>query len=390
MAFIPSTVKTFLRRINWTNTLFLTLTPLIGITGLVLILIYGTLFTSTLVLAGVLTLLTGLAVTTGYHRLFSHKAYRTIAPVRVLLLLFSASVFEGSALEWCSDHRRHHCYTDTDRDPYGVNKGFWHAHMGWLLFLNTQLRNFDNVADLAADPLLRLQHRFFVPLATFMGFLLPTAIAWCWGDPWGGLIIAGFLRIVFLQQMTFCINSVCHTFGERSFQEQASARNNWLAAFLTFGEGFHSFHHQFPSDYRNGIRSYDFDPSKWLIRALAYLGLAKDLKRVRNEQIIRFRIHAEENKMLAQIKNYSLENFVQPIRDRVLKSAAYLEQLEKDYHEYKNNKILYFQNNMNKYRLHLKAQRRRLKKAHLELNNSLLQWAELMRGVLPEKISIPS
>lgn len=370
----------FLKRINWTIGLFVTLTPLVAIIGTTVIIMHGHVVSTTIYFSLILALLTGLSVTGGYHRLFAHKAYHTIWPVRLLFLLFAASGFEGSALEWCTDHRSHHRYTDTDKDPYGVDKGFWHAHMGWLFFLDTSKRDFTNVEDLMKDPLIRFQHRFFVPLAFFMGFIMPMALAACWGDIWGGLFIAGALRIAFLQQMTFCINSVCHWFGKTSYSTTQSARDNWFAAFFTFGEGFHSFHHQFANDYRNGVRAYDFDPTKWLIRSLAFLGLAKDLRTVSKEQIIRYRIRAEENKMLQQVKCYSEEHFIQPLRDRILQMAAYIEKLEKDYQILKSKKMEHFQVEMTKYHLRLKVQKRRLRRAHSELKTTLALWGQLMRG----------
>lgn len=368
------------KRINWTISLFIVLTPLLAIIGTALIIVYGHLVTATLYLTLILSIITGLAVTGGYHRLFAHKSYQSPWLVRLLFLIFAAGCFEGSALEWCTDHRRHHRYSDTDNDPYGVDKGLWHAHMGWLFTLDPSKRDFSNVEDLLQDPLVKWQHRFFVPLGLFMGFIFPMAIAACWGDAWGGLIIAGALRIAFLQQMTFCINSLCHWFGKSSYSTTQSAKDNWMTAFLTFGEGFHSFHHQFANDYRNGVRPYDFDPTKWLIRSLAYLGLAKNLKKVSKEQIIRYRIRAEESEMMQQLKLYSQEHFIEPLRERILSIALYVEKLEKDYRALKTLKIQNFHMEIAKYRLKLKAQKRRLRRAQIELKTTMKIWAQLMRS----------
>ncbi len=354
------------KRINWTNTLFLTITPLIAIFGTLFIILNHQFHSGTAWLALGMTIVTGLSVTAGYHRLFSHRTYKASWPVRVFFLLFGAGAFEGSAVEWCTDHRRHHLYTDTDKDPYNIKKGFWYAHLGWLIFLDTSKRDFNNVKDLTNDPLVKFQHRFFVFLAFIMGFGLPMAIASLWGDPWGGLIIAGALRIAFLQQMTFCINSVCHMFGKRTYSEKLSARDNWFTALFTFGEGFHNFHHQFMFDYRNGIRFYDFDPSKWLIRGLAYLGLVSELKCVSQKQLLQYRIRNEEHQLIHVVKQHSeallhsVEHWLYPLRDRILKTAAYIEHLEM--------------------KVHIDRQYKQLKEARSELRKLLLHWSQVIRN----------
>jgi len=377
------------RRINWTNTLFLTLTPLVAIIGTVLIVISGHLSGATVVLAILFMGATGIAITAGYHRLFSHRSYKTIWPIRLLYLLFGAACFEGSVLEWCTDHRKHHLYVDTPKDPYNINQGFWYAHIGWLIFLDTSKRDFKNVSDLADDPLVRFQHRFFVPLAIVMGFLLPAAIASLWGDFWGGLIIAGALRITLNQHLTFCINSVCHTFGKRNYSEQQSARDNWITALFTYGEGFHNFHHQFMFDYRNGIRFYHFDPAKWLIATLSFLRLATDLKQASCKQIIRYVVRVDESHVLTQIKQYSgsitqyAERFIQPLREAVLQAATRLEQLEEDYMALKQRKMDYLKGKMADYHSHLRAQKNQLKMARSELATALARWQDFLKKPLP-------
>lgn len=280
-------------KVNWTNTLFLILTPLVGIVGTILLVIFGNVHWPTWLLAGIFAIISGLSVTAGYHRLFSHVSYKAHWIVRLIFMLFGAGTFEGSVLEWCTDHRNHHRYTDTEKDPYNINQGFWYAHIGWLMLLDKNKRDFSNVADLAADPLLSFQNRFFVPLAVIMGFILPTGIAALWGDPLGGLIIAGALQITINHHSTFCINSVCHYFGKRTYSDRQSARDHWFTALFTFGEGFHNFHHQFALDYRNGIRAYDFDPTKWLIWGLSRIGLATDLKRVSADRIMVYKENSD-------------------------------------------------------------------------------------------------
>jgi stearoyl-CoA desaturase (delta-9 desaturase) len=367
------------RHINWTNLLFLTLTPLIAIVGTVFIVATGVLHVATVVLAFVLFLLVGMCITMGYHRLFSHQSYRLVWPLRLFFAIFGAAAFEGSVLEWSTDHRNHHRHTDTEKDPYNINQGFWYAHIGWLFTLDTSKRDFSNVEDLQQDPILRFQHRFFIPLAVFMTFVLPVAIASLWGDPLGGFIIAGFFRLVMSHHVTFCINSVCHVFGKRTYREQ-SARDNWFTAFFTFGEGYHNFHHQFAMDYRNGVRAWDFDPGKWLIWTFSRLGMATDLKSVSREQMIRYRVKAEEEKVLTYAKARSeqfmdqISSLIAPLRDRTLEIAAQVDALEQSYKTLKQQKMTYIKDKMEEYRGMVKREREHLKRAQADLKHALINW----------------
>ena len=123
---------------------------------------------------------------------------------------------------------------------------------------------------------LRLQDRYYAVLAIGLGLVLPTAIASLWGDPWGGLLVAGVLRGAILLQATFCVNSLAHLVGRKRYDPSVSARDSLVTALVTFGEGYHSFHHRFPFDYRNGIGWWQYDPSKWLIWSLSRLRLVSE------------------------------------------------------------------------------------------------------------------
>lgn len=264
--------------INWVNLVFFILTPVISVVGLIWRYQVDTIPLATWFLAVVMFYMTGLGITAGYHRLFSHKTYQASWPVRLGVLLFGGATFEASALWWASEHRYHHQFVDTDRDPYGINKGFWYAHIGWLVKRKDERTDFANVPDLKKDRLVMWQHRYYLPLALFVSFGLPVGLGFLWGDPWGAFFLAGVARIVFVQHWTWCINSVAHTFGTRPYSDRHTAKDNWLAAFFTYGEGYHNFHHEFPSDYRNGIRYYQYDPTKWLIASWSFLGMASALK----------------------------------------------------------------------------------------------------------------
>ena len=178
---------------------------------------------------------------------------------------------------------------DDDDDPYCISKGLFHAHIGWLLFKLDPGPPFDNVADLQKDPLIMWQHRNIHWIAASVSFVLPTAIGYAWGG-WrsalGAFLIAGVARLVVLQHCTFCINSLCHYLGTRPYSSKCSARDSWLMAIVTLGEGYHNYHHEFQHDYRNGVKPWQIDPTKWLIWILSQFGLVRKLRRVPNEKIV--------------------------------------------------------------------------------------------------------
>jgi len=241
---------------------------------------------------------TGLSITMGYHRLFSHLSFKAKWPVKLFVLIFGSAAFENSTYDWVSDHRRHHKHVDEDEDPYDITKGFMYAHMGWMMFKLRPDPPQDNVADLEKDPLVMWQHRYTHLIGVVFGFGLPTLIGALYGwfhfgtfhemsvQALGGFLIAGVLRIVCVQHSTFCINSVCHTLGTRPYSTRCSARDSGLVALVTFGEGYHNFHHEFQHDYRNGVKFWQFDPTKWSIWTLSKLGLTTDLRRVPASRIL--------------------------------------------------------------------------------------------------------
>jgi stearoyl-CoA desaturase (delta-9 desaturase) len=231
-----------------------------------------------MLLAACLYLLCGLSITAGYHRLFAHRSYRASAGVRWALLVFGAATFQNSALSWSADHRAHHADTDGPGDPHAIVRGVWFAHVEWLFRRREASADVTRLADLWAVRSIRLQHRWYLVVAIGVGLVLPTAIAAQWGDPWGGLFVAGFLRAGVMLQATFCVNSLAHLVGTARYDTRSSARDSVITALVTFGEGYHSFHHRFPFDYRNGVRWWQYDPSKWTIWTLAHVGLAHRLR----------------------------------------------------------------------------------------------------------------
>ena len=239
---------------------------------------------------------TGTSITLGYHRLFSHKAFRAKWPVKLFVLLFGAAAFENSALWWSSGHRKHHKHVDTDEDPYDITKGFFWAHIGWLMFKLKPETPMDNVKDLRKDKLVMWQHNWVHPISFSVSFIIPALIGYGYArltgnlEPMvgalGGFLIPGVARVVMVQHATFCINSLCHMIGKRPYSTSHTARDSWIAAIFTMGEGYHNYHHEFEWDYRNGVKPWQLDPSKWFIWTLSKIGLASDLKRVANERIL--------------------------------------------------------------------------------------------------------
>lgn len=273
-------VSSLSRPLNWRNILWLAGSLLLCGVGVPVTLLYFGVS-----LLGVLVFLAScvpaaICITAGYHRLFSHRSYDASAIVRFFYLVIGAAAFEGSALEWARDHRRHHRSVDTDQDPYSIEKGFFFAHMGWLFRQSTPARYEDYPLDLRLDPLVGWQHRYYLPLVVLVGLVLPTIIGHMMGSAWQGFLYGGVLRAVVTQHSTFLINSLSHFAGTRPFSLTNSARDNILMAFLAHGEGYHNFHHRFQTDYRNGYRWYHWDPTKWLIQSLRVLGLVRKLRTV--------------------------------------------------------------------------------------------------------------
>lgn len=276
------------RKIDWVNTLFIGSAHLLALWG-VLHMIFVQFSWWTVGLGLVWMGACSVSITGGYHRLFSHPTYKAIAPLRLFYLLFGAASAQNSALKWSSDHRIHHTKTDTEEDPYNILQGFWWAHVGWVLHKESDGLQESRVKDLSADPLIRFQHRWYIPLAILMGVLLPAGLGMLWGDALGAVLIAGFLRLVIQWHATFSVNSFAHYVGSRPYCLKGTARDSFLTALITLGEGYHNFHHRFQSDYRNGVRWHHFDPTKWWVFVLSKVGVCRDLKRVPKETIQRAR-----------------------------------------------------------------------------------------------------
>ncbi|MBI3298667.1 MAG: fatty acid desaturase [Elusimicrobia bacterium] len=324
-------------KLNWVNTLFLTVTPA---AALVLCAVYISrhgLVWADFAVFFTMYILTGMGVTAGYHRHFSHRSYDCHPAVRVFFALFGAAAIQNSALRWCRDHRIHHHKVDRDEDPYNIKKGFFWAHMGWIFYENPQDEDFTVAPDLARDPLLRWQERHYIAIVGLVGFALPAALGALYGRPFAGFLFGGLLRVVVVQHLTFCINSLAHYVGSRPYSVDNSARDSWWLAFLTYGEGYHNYHHRFAADFRNGIRWWHFDPTKWFIQGLARVGLAWRLREYREEHILKAKLETQLKLAHAKLETAPAEISE---RLRVRLDAARL-QLEAAFKEWEDAKARY-------------------------------------------------
>lgn len=270
--------------IRWTAAIFIPVITLIGVIGTPFYIYHYGVTTSELVLFFFYFFATGMSITVGYHRLFAHNAFKAHPIARFLLLFFGSGTFEKSVLRWASQHRQHHQHTDTELDPHSVKRGFWFCHVGWIMFYKHNVE-YGNVKDLQQSKLIQHQHDHYDAWSVTSGIIVPMLIGVWIGHPLGAFVMAVCLRLTLVMNAAFLINSYAHMVGSKEFDPNSSASDHWLGAIITNGEGYHSFHHRFPNDYRNGYRWYHWDPSKWFIYLLSITGLASNLKRTSEEKI---------------------------------------------------------------------------------------------------------
>lgn len=334
---------------------------------------WGMILTST-----VLLYLTGLSITAGYHRYYAHRTFRTNSIVEGILLFFGSMAGQGSALRWGFDHRMHHAHVDTDDDPYSIKKGFWYAHFLWIL---EKPKAIDPkvVPDLMKNELVQFQHRHFPLLMTLTNGLVILVVGWLLNDYWGAFFLACWTRLFFLHHFTWFINSLAHTWGDKPFCQEQTAVNNYIIALLTFGEGYHNFHHVFSNDYRNGIRWYQFDPTKWLIWTLSKLGLANGLKRM-DPFTIKKRLVIERKELLLErlcelwyVKKDELEKKVLELSDRIVKKISETNQLMEQYRQALKE---------DKERERLKEFKRQIQQMKRDLKQDWRQWVALSHNIL--------
>jgi stearoyl-CoA desaturase (delta-9 desaturase) len=269
-------------KINKSNLFILTLIHALGFWGVSFI---SEAHLFTIWLAVILYFLTGLSITGGLHRLWSHRSYAASLPLQLFYLFFSTMAMVGSAIWWCRDHRIHHKYSDTELDPHNANKGFWWSHIGWLFFeKKSTIKEVGKkipMDDLLNDPLLRFQHRYYLLLSPTLALGLPMGLGLLWGDPIGGLMVAGFVRILAKLHATLAINSFAHAWGSRPYKSDILPVENHLLSLFAHGEGYHNYHHTYQYDWKASENLRSINLTGWMIWISSKIGLASGLKQAK-------------------------------------------------------------------------------------------------------------
>ena len=289
-----------------------------------------------------------LSITCGYHRLFAHATYKAHPVLELVYLLFGAMALQNSALLWSAGHRVHHRYIDDpERDPYCARRGFWFSHIGWML------RNYPSgepdlsyVRDLRANPLVMWQHRNYLAIALMVNIGVPLLVGWASGDIVGTFLLAGVLRLVSSHHLTFFINSLAHIVGTQPYTDDNTARDNAVVALLTFGEGYHNFHHMFAQDYRNGVRWWQWDPSKWFINAMRWCGLATNLKRMPWFKIQRAKLDTQFRRAERQLARQPGRVQVEQLRKRISEEYEEFREAVTDWNQLREQWLLQTRRNM--------------------------------------------
>jgi stearoyl-CoA desaturase (Delta-9 desaturase) len=270
-----------------------TVLPLLGLVAAVALLWDRMVGYRELTILGLGYLVSGLGVTVGYHRLFTHRSFQTFPAIRYAFATCGQLAVQGNVVSWAANHRKHHQFSDRSGDPHSPHadrgdgfteglKGLWHAHTGWL-FDNAVAERSRYAPDLLADRGLRVVANLFLPIV-LLSLLIPGLVGWAWiGGRYGflaGFVWGGLVRILLLHHVTWSINSICHYWGRRRFEVRDESRNVWWLSWLSFGESWHNNHHAFPSSAFHGLRRLEIDPGGWVIRALEGCGLAWRVVRI--------------------------------------------------------------------------------------------------------------
>jgi len=315
-----------------------------------------------------LTFISGLAITSGYHRLYSHQTYKTNPIIEAIFLFFATLATQGSALRWANDHRLHHAFVDTEKDPYSVKKGLLHAHMLWMFFESKKIDP-KVVSDLTRKKMLVFQDKHYVLCMIASNALVSLLAGWILGDYLGAFLFVWWVRLCLLHHSTWCINSLAHYVGTQFYSREHTAVDNYLISFLTYGEGYHNYHHTFANDYRNGIHWYHFDPAKWLIWTLNKLGLAHNLKRTSNERIARVLLTSHRDKILEKIR-LSLHHQKDSFTTKITEICDHLSQ-----------KIAYHQTLLERYRKGQKDLIKEIREVKKGLKHDWKEWRKTVQFV---------
>jgi stearoyl-CoA desaturase (delta-9 desaturase) len=363
-------------RLDIVNAAFMTIIPILAAVGTVWYTMKHGISSVELGIFGFMYVACGLSITAGYHRLFSHRTHKAAWPLRLFYALFGAGAFQNSAIKWCSNHRRHHLVTDTDDDPYTVKRGFFWAHIGWVMVAEEEER-VEKVQDLEGDPILAFQDRHIFLLGFLVGMVLPGAAGWFFLGGvtgfLGGFIWGGLLRIVIVHHATFLINSAAHTWGTQPYSTANTSRDSPLLSLITYGEGYHNFHHTFQADYRNGHKWYHWDPSKWWIRGFSFVKMTSDLHKTPDKTIESRRMKtAYETKKIRS--DGELKKNVQTLIDRLRKRYADLDAHRKALRAARKNKDGVSSQKRKRMCIALKMEIKSTKQAIAQIRDEFQQW----------------
>ncbi len=310
--------------VNWTVTAVLGLTFLAAITVVPWYGIVHGYDSWAWTFFGIFMVLNGIGIGSGYHRLWSHRTYEAHPILKWFLAIFGGMALQNSIIVWSARHRVHHRdVDDNDKDPYSIGRGFWFAHIGWMLkdYPSGEV-DYSIVPDLFKDKVAAFQHRWYWTLVWLTNLALPLFLGWLTGDMLGMFLLAGVARLVVSHHVTFFINSLAHMWGTQPYTDENSARDNHFLALITYGEGYHNYHHLFQSDYRNGIRWWHLDINKWFISTCALLGLVKNRKRAPAFKVLRAKLNMEFKRAQQKLER---------IQDG---GAGWKEQLEQEYAQF--------------------------------------------------------
>ena len=361
---------------NWNMVFFLTIIPLIGIFGTSIYVYYNGIVWQEPVLLLVFWFISGMGITMGYHRLFAHKSFKTNSFVEWILMIFGSLAFENTILKWVSDHRKHHNFSDTKDDPYSIMEGFWHAHIGWIIKNTPEKQSrIKGVKDLESKPAIKFQNKYYFHIGIIVGFILPLIVGLIYNRPLGAVLWAGFLRVTLVHHATFFINSLCHFVGNRPYDYKSSARDSWFVSLFTFGEGYHNYHHTFQWDYRNGVKWFAFDPSKWIIKLLSFIGITYDLRETKEYLIwknhissIKDQLNESYNKSTENCKHF-YQNKIDLLQKNIDNIFSSWDEMEKKYNNLKNTDPVNFKNFIKKLKTNRKKYMQELKEIKSVLNS---------------------
>ena len=231
-------------------------------------------------------LISNLGVTAGAHRLWAHRSYKATLFYRIMIMLFNCISFQNPIYVWVRDHRVHHKYTETDADPHNAKRGFFFAHMGWLMMKKHPevfLKGCSiDMSDIQCDSVVMFQKRYYYILAFIMSLLIPTVAPWyIWGEyPLYSFLICGMLRYVYSLHNAWLVNSAAHLWGKRPYNKNINPSENWLVSLVAIGEGWHNYHHSFPYDYAASEWGPKINITTCFIDFCAFLGFVYDRKQV--------------------------------------------------------------------------------------------------------------